>query len=110
MLDFNLITGDGKNKSDLAIILILVKETQKNKIKWQIDYNYERIARFTTYIDISDTTKKIKIVLYVNRFDTQRNDLTFFYQKKSYITKVVRMLYGQQTTTLLKTIENQLGI
>lgn len=110
MLDFNLITGDGKDKSDLAIILILVKETQKNRIKWEIDYNYERLARFFAYIDIGNTIKKIKIVFFVNRFEPQHNDITFLYQKRQYISKTVRMLYGQQTTTLLRTIEKQLGI
>ena len=95
-------------KSDMFLVLSLIRYTESGNIKWIESYNDNRIARFHSSIDIEGVTqKKISVEYFINRILPRYSYLIFHLQKTlpSIHKNKIREIKGQSVMSLLKYIK-----
>ena len=108
MLNFNLLPKKNDKKTNLFIILSLIKKTLHNEIEWNISFNAENHIKYDSCINIENTNKEIILNYHSNKKNNLNNILIIRYKPDSKNSVVIKSLTGEYTHTLLNSIKNQL--
>lgn len=103
-LNFTL-KNRGIKKSDMALIFLLIKDTEIGDIKWIKEYDHGTILRYYAVIDIENTKKKIKITYFINRTQDEWCYLDFHIQINPNAFIKVREIKGPDVMPLLNYIK-----
>lgn len=105
-LDFNLKSIEpNKEKTDLSLLLFLIKETEKGKIKWRRLPGWKGdLHKYMSQIRIEGTKKYIEVEYFINTSSTYYCYIRFLYNVRKYQNNKVREIKGSSVMSLLNTI------
>lgn len=99
-MNFNLKEISDK-KSDMSIILSLIKDTKNKSIEWYNVFDNINLSKFVLFLKITNTNKKIRIDFIVNKNISTFNRIEFYIiynNKEIYLRKIS----GSMTNSLYK--------
>jgi hypothetical protein len=100
-MNFNLKTEIGDKKSDMSIILSLIKDTKEKSIMWYNVLDNLNLSKYVTFINIKKTNKKIRVDFIINKIIPSFNRIEFYmiYNNKE---NFLRKINGNMSNSLYK--------